>query len=353
MIAASTASRQPPATTTARSFTWQQSLAQAITDPAELLAILQLDPALQSAANEAAKSFPLRVPRGFVARMSKGNPSDPLLLQVLPLHAELLTAPDFVADPVGDLQSRAAPNVLHKYQGRALLVTTGACAVHCRYCFRRHYPYAQDHLRGDDWQQSLSYLQSHTDISEVILSGGDPLSLSDQRLKEISDSLVKIKHLKRLRIHTRQPIVLPERVDDSFCAWLESIPLQKVVVVHCNHAQEIDNHVRRACERMNNAGALLLNQSVLLAGVNDSVNALADLSESLMSCRVLPYYLHLLDRVLGAAHFDVPEQRAKQLLLELSAKLPGFLVPKIVREVAGASGKTPLAELLALDMVTD
>jgi EF-P beta-lysylation protein EpmB len=343
MIAASTATCQPPAAIPSSS--WQRALADAITDPAELLSILQLDPALLPAARRATALFPLRVPRGFVGRMRIGDPNDPLLRQVLPIDAEVAAHQGFGSDPVGDLESRAAPNVLHKYHGRALLITTGACAVHCRYCFRRHYPYSQDHVRGDDWQKSLDYLRSDTSINEIIFSGGDPLSLSDRRLTELSRDLSTIPHIKRLRIHTRQPIVLPERIDAGLCDWLRSIPLQKVVVLHSNHPHEIDNDVRAACQRLLECDVTLLNQSVLLAGVNDAAETLAALSETLFSCKVLPYYLHLLDRVHGAAHFEVSEQRANVLLTQLAAQLPGYLVPKIVREIAGAEAKTPLSQL--------
>jgi EF-P beta-lysylation protein EpmB len=271
---------------------WQRALADAITDPAELLRVLQLDPSLLPAARQAAAAFPLRVPRGFVARMRPGDVHDPLLKQVLPLGAELATTPGFIIDPVGDMASRAAPGVLHKYHGRALLITTGACGVHCRYCFRRHFPYAEESTTHSQWQAALEYLRQDTSITEVLLSGGDPLSLNDRRLQQLSAGLENIPHIRRLRIHTRQPIVLPERVDSGFCTWLRSIRLQKVVVLHTNHANEIDAEVRAACAKLTACGATLLNQSVLLAGINDSVDALAHLSESLFAAGVLPYYLH-------------------------------------------------------------
>jgi EF-P beta-lysylation protein EpmB len=323
---------------------WQQALADAITDPAELCSVLGLDPAVAAARDDAAESskedFPLRVPRGYVARMRHGDPRDPLLLQVLPGAAERVQAADFVADPVGDLDSSAAPGLLRKYHGRALVIATGACAVHCRYCFRRHFPYAEQSALRHGWEPVLAQLRADQQIHEVILSGGDPWSLSDRRLAQLTDALQALPHVRRLRVHTRYPVVLPERVDAGLLTWLTRIPLQKVVVIHANHANEIDAHVRRACAELAAAGATLLNQSVLLAGVNDSVAALADLSESLFAARVLPYYLHLLDKVQGAAHFDVDERRALALHQALTARLPGYLVPRLVREIAGAPAKT-------------
>ena len=310
-----------------------------ITDPAELCALLDLDLALLEPAFAAAREFPLRVPRGYVARMRRGDPRDPLLLQVLPGAAELVPAADFTTDPVGDLASSAAPGLLHKYAGRALVVATGACAVHCRYCFRRHFPYSEQSALRQGWQPVIARLQADASIHEVILSGGDPLSLSDRRLTQLTDELQAVRHVRRLRIHTRYPVVQPERIDAGLLKWLAGVPLQKVVVIHANHANEIDEPVRRACAELATAGATLLNQSVLLAGVNDSVAALAQLSESLFAARVLPYYLHLLDKVQGAAHFDVDERRALALHRELTARLPGYLVPRLVREVVGAPAK--------------
>ena len=339
MIAATSLSGQPQA------LNWQQALADAIADPAELCAVLGLDPALIEPAFAAAGKFPLRVPRGYVARMRRGDPRDPLLLQVLPGAAELVPTPDFTTDPVGDIASSTAPGLLHKYAGRALVVTTGACAVHCRYCFRRHFPYAEQSALRQGWEPVIARLQADPSIHEVILSGGDPLSLSDRRLTQLTDELHAVRHVRRLRIHTRYPLVLPERVDAGLLKWLARVPLQKVVVVHANHANEIDAQVQRACTDLASVGATLLNQSVLLAGVNDSVATLAQLSESLFATRVLPYYLHLLDKVQGAAHFDVDERRALQLHRELTATLPGYLVPRLVREIAGAPAKTPMLDL--------
>jgi EF-P beta-lysylation protein EpmB len=257
---------------------WRRLLADAVTDPAELCDILGLERSLILPAIEAAHGFALRAPRGFVARMRRGDPYDPLLLQVLPQAAELLERAAFTRDPVGDLASRAAQGVLHKYHGRALVIATGACAVHCRYCFRRHFPYAEETALHAGWASALDRLRADPSISELILSGGDPLSLSDRRLAQLTDALADLPHVRRLRLHTRYPVVLPERIDDGFIEWLSRVTLQKVVVVHANHAQEIDASVAAASARMAAAGAFVLNQTVLLAGVNDSVAALADLS---------------------------------------------------------------------------
>ena len=334
MILTKTDSRQVPR--------WQQELARAITEPAELLRELALDLALLPAARAAAARFPLRVPRGFVARMRQGDPDDPLLRQVLPLAAELSPVPGFMADPVDDQAARAAPGVLHKYHGRVLLIATGACAIHCRYCFRREFPYSENHAGGDSWRPALNYLSQDYSLREVILSGGDPLSLSDRRLGALLAELERIPHLERLRIHSRQPIVLPERVDDGLLDLLARTRLRPILVIHANHPREIDETVRRVLERLAGIGVTLLNQSVLLRGVNDTVPTLVELSEVLFTARVLPYYLHLLDRVQGAAHYEVNETEASTIMEVLRQRLPGYLVPRLVREQPGQLAKTPL-----------
>ena len=321
---------------------WQTDMADAVRDPRELLALLDLDPEWLEPARRAAAAFPLRVPRPFLARIAKGDPYDPLLRQVLPLGEELTEVPGYVRDPVGDMPSIAARGLLHKYAGRVLLITTGACGVHCRYCFRRHFPYSEENARSGEWQAALDYLKADTSIQEVILSGGDPLTLADERLATLVHSLEEIPHIKRLRIHTRQPVVLPSRVDEKLLAWLTACRLQKVVVLHVNHAREVDAAVREACARLSAAGVTLLNQTVLLRGVNDSAVTLVELSEALFTAQVLPYYLNLLDPVAGAAHFDVPEAEALGLMQVLRARLPGYLVPRLVREVPGAPSKMPV-----------
>lgn len=316
---------------------WQLALAQAFRDPMELLDYLNLPRTLY--ASKANDGFALRAPRGFCARIEKGNPDDPLLKQILPISNELTDDIGFTSDPVGDLAAIEAPGLLHKYKGRVLLVTSPACAIHCRYCFRRHFPY-QENRAEQNWQQAMDYIRLDSDIHEVILSGGDPLSLSDNKLKNITDKLASIPHIQTLRIHTRQPIVLPERINASFLDWVDSLPWKIVVVVHCNHPNEIDDHVADALQQLQQHQVLLLNQSVLLAGVNDNVETLAGLSEKLFENHVLPYYLHLLDKVKGAKHFDVNAIKAKKIMNDLRGQLPGYLVPKLVQENHGENSKT-------------
>ena len=334
MITANRPSEQP--------VRWQQLWREAVTDPDELLRLVGLSGHAGALLPGRDTGFPLRVPRGFIARMRHGDPRDPLLLQVLPQAAELAEVAGFAPDAVGDLESRAAHGVLHKYDGRALLIATGSCAVNCRYCFRRHFPYAGDTAAANRWEAALDHLRGDPSISEAILSGGDPLSLSTPKLAELGHGLAAIPHLRRLRIHTRLPVVLPERIDGEFLGWLAAVPLQRVVILHANHPNEIDAAVAAACHALADVGATLLNQSVLLRGVNDDADVLAALSERLFACGVLPYYLHQLDRVAGAAHFEVDEPRAAALLHDLRRLLPGYLVPRWVREVAGAPYKLPL-----------
>jgi EF-P beta-lysylation protein EpmB len=321
---------------------WRKALSQAVRDPAELLELLALPPGLLPAAQQAAARFPLRVPRSYVARMQKGDPADPLLRQVLPLGEELVVTDGFTTDPVGDLDAMAVPGLLHKYAGRVLLITTAACGVHCRYCFRRHFPYREANAASLDWQPALDYIAADPSIREVILSGGDPLSLSDQRLSQLVAQLAAIPHLQRLRLHTRQVIVLPQRVDAALLNWLADRRLQTVMVVHANHANEINQEVSAALLRLKETGVTLLNQAVLLKGVNDDVQVLAALSERLFAAQVLPYYLHQLDRVQGARHFEVSDNQALKLVDELRDRLPGYLVPRLVREQAGQMAKIPL-----------
>ena len=320
---------------------WRQSLRDAVIDPHELLALVGL-PQWVDKLPAGDAGFALKIPRGFVARMRQGDPRDPLLLQVLPQLAELDEAPGFSDDAVGDLDAVAAHGVLHKYEGRALLIAAGSCAVNCRYCFRRHFPYAEELAAAHAWREAIDCLTDDTSIREVILSGGDPLVLSTQKLTDLTHALRDLPHVVRLRIHSRLPVVLPERIDGAFCAWLSALPLQRVVVLHANHPNELDASVGAACARLREAGATLLNQSVLLRGVNDDADALVELSERLFAFGVLPYYLHQLDRVRGAAHFEVDDARARELLGTLRARLPGYLVPKLVREVPGETGKRPL-----------
>ena len=321
---------------------WQQLWREAIRDPRELLALLGLEALADRISDEAARQFSLRVPRGFVGRMRHGDPDDPLLRQVLPLDEEMHLATGFSLDAVGDAAARTGTGLLQKYRGRALLVATGSCAINCRYCFRRHFPYAGETAARDGWREAIQAIHDDTGIEEVILSGGDPLSLATPKLAELTDALAGIGHLRRLRIHTRLPVVLPERVDEALLQWLDRLPWPVAVVLHANHANEFDACVDAAMARLRCSGAQLLNQAVLLRGVNDSVEALADLSERSFAAGVLPYYLHQLDRIQGAAHFEVPDDRARAIHAMLATRLSGYLVPRLVREVAGDTGKRPL-----------
>jgi len=336
MITASPAARLlPPAAD------WRELWRASITDAGELLRTVQLGH-LAGRLPPGDAGFALRVPRGFAARMRPGDPDDPLLLQVLPQLAELEQAPGYVADPVGDLAAREAQGLLHKYEGRALLIASGSCAVNCRYCFRRHFPYGEEMAAAGQWRKALDHLRQDASIAELILSGGDPLSLATPKLEELSRGLAALPQVTRLRIHTRLPVVLPERIDAAFLAWFAALPLQKVVVLHANHANEFDAAVDAACARPRAAGATLLNQSVLLKNINDDADTLIELSERLFAAGVLPYYLHQLDRVQGSAHFEVDDTRARALVEAIRGRLPGYLVPKLVREMEGDASKRPV-----------
>ena len=339
MITAAPEPRQPAALVPVR---WQKALREAVRDPRELLDLLGLDRLAPRLSDEAMVQFPLRVPRGFVARMRRGDPSDPLLRQVLPLDDEMRPMPGFGLDAVGDGAAKTAPGVIQKYRGRALLVATGSCAIHCRYCFRRHFPYAEETAARDGWRDAVDLIRRDASIEEVLLSGGDPLSLSNGKLAELTGALADIPHLRRLRIHSRLPIVVPERVDDGLMGWLSTLPWPVTLVVHANHANEFDGTVDAALGRLRAAGVHLLNQAVLLRGVNDSVDALGALSERGFAAGVLPYYLHQLDRVAGVAHFEVDDAHARALHAGLAARLSGYLVPRLVREIPGDTGKRPL-----------
>jgi len=319
---------------------WQIALANVIKDPVDLLKQLGLTDKLTSVDDDVLKTFPLRVPQNYINKMRFGDENDPLLRQVFPLIDESLQVDNFVTDPVGDHFAVTAPGLLQKYHGRALLVTTGACAIHCRYCFRRHFPYADSNPLASQWGQTLTTLRNDTSINEVILSGGDPLVLSDSKLASMVSDLEQIPHLKRLRVHTRLPIVLPERIDQHLLNWIQHTSLQVIMVVHANHANEIDSEVEQAMSKLRDVNCQLLNQAVLLKGVNDSVETLSDLSERLSDLHVHPYYLHLLDPVAGASHFDISEQDGIELIAQLRTTLPGYLVPRLVREQQGEASKT-------------
>ena len=355
MIAATPLTRQPDASQgsagTAASETpprsWQAEFAAAVTDPAELAALLDLPPTWVAPAREAARSFPLRVPRSFVARMRPGDPADPLLRQVLPLAEELQPAAGRSSDPLQENEARRAPGLLHKYRGRALLVATGACAMHCRYCFRREFPYDAQQDDTGRWREAIGAVAADPSIEELILSGGDPLSLANARLQALGRSLAAIPHLRSLRLHTRNAVVLPSRVDAGLIEWLRGLPWRVTVVLHVNHANELEGDAVEAIARLRATGALLLNQSVLLRGVNDDATTLVALSKRLHALGVLPYYLHLTDAVNGTAHFDVDEARGRAIVDALARELPGYLVPRLVREVPGEDAKVVLAAGLA------
>ena len=321
---------------------WLSQLADIVTEPDELLQLLNIDADAQLlAGRDARRLFALRVPRAFIARMEKGNPHDPLLRQVLTSHEEFIATPGFSTDPLEE-QNSVVPGLLHKYRNRALLLVKGGCAVNCRYCFRRHFPYADNQGNKRNWQAALDYIAAHPELDEIIFSGGDPLMAKDKELDWLIAGLEAIPHIKRLRIHSRLPIVIPARITDELVARLARSSLQVLLVNHINHAREIDDAFRDAMARLRKAGVTLLNQSVLLRGVNDSAQLLADLSNALFDAGVMPYYLHVLDKVQGAAHFMVSDEEAREIMRELLTLVSGYLVPKLTREIGGEPSKTPL-----------
>lgn len=321
---------------------WLQQLADVVTEPAELLQLLSLDQHADLAAGaDARKLFALRVPRAFIARMKKGDATDPLLLQVLTSRQEFIDAPGYSTDPL-DEQSSVVPGLLHKYRNRALLLVKGGCAVNCRYCFRRHFPYQDNQGNKRNWQAAIDYIATHPELDEIIFSGGDPLMAKDHELAWLVGALEKIPHLKRLRIHSRLPVVIPSRITESLCQILADTRLQVLMVSHINHAQEIDDELRYGMQMLKRAGVTLLNQSVLLRNVNDDAQTLADLSNALFDAGILPYYLHVLDKVQGAAHFFVSDEEARGLMRQLLPMVSGYMVPKLAREIGGEPSKTPL-----------
>ena len=320
---------------------WQKELASGFTDPFSLLSYLDLDPSDFGSHAEARRLFPMRVPRFFASLMEKGNWQDPLLLQVLPSNQEFLTAPGFSLDPLEE-HDTANPGLLHKYHSRVLLIVKGGCAVNCRYCFRRHFPYADNALSNDELESNIAYIAANQAIDEVILSGGDPLMAKDSKLATLAEKIAAIPHIKRLRIHTRLPVVMPARLDDAFFQWFAELPVQRVLVLHINHANEVSDELADKLTPLRQAGVTVLNQAVLLKGVNDSATAQAHLNETLFAAGIMPYYLHLLDKVQGAAHFDIDIEQAREIMAEVIKRLPGFMVPKLVTEIGGQPGKTPV-----------
>ncbi len=323
---------------------WQTQLAKVICEPAALLALLGIDPPVSTDEFQpmALGKFPMRVTRAFAERMTVGDRDDPLLRQVLPQRIEDDEHAGFGEDPLGEDQARMTPILLRKYAGRALLLTTTRCAIHCRYCFRRHRREHPKAIGKSDWSRALDLIRQDPTLAEIILSGGDPLTLSNAALAWLASQLARIPHVQRLRIHTRIPIVLPARIDTGLLDWLGDTRLRTAIVVHCNHPQEIDAQALNACLALRRTGSILLNQSVLLADINDHSDVLIALSERLFEAGVLPYYLHLLDPVHGAAHYAVDVQKARVLRDKLRTRLPGYLLPRFVREVPGQSAKCPL-----------
>jgi EF-P beta-lysylation protein EpmB len=319
--------------------TWQAAFKMAIRSAAELCRRLELPVQYEAAAQAAERSFSVFAPLGFVSKMRRGDPHDPLLRQVLPLGEELIQVPGFASDPVGDQSAQIVPGLLQKYSGRVLLITTGTCAIHCRYCFRREYSYYDGEPMAARWGAALDHIAADESIEEVILSGGDPLTVTDDRLTDLIDQLAAIEHVRRVRIHSRLPIVIPERVTSELLSCLRGTRLTPVMVVHANHPRELEGDVGLALERIVDAGIPLLNQAVLLRGVNDEMETLADLCRALVDLRVIPYYLHQFDRVAGAAHFEVPVERGLALMEQLRAQLPGYAVPRYVQEIPGDRGK--------------
>ncbi len=321
---------------------WQQAMRDCVRDLDTLCSLLQLDRQQLPPLDDVSSAFPLRVPRSYIAAMRVGDPNDPLLRQVLPLQAEQQVMPGYGHDPLEEAAARPVPGVLHKYRSRVLVMPTGACAVHCRYCFRRHFPYQSHGLLAQHWPKILQYIRSQAAVNEVIFSGGDPLLLPDDKLAAYCHDLTEISTIRRLRFHTRIPIVLPERITPELAATFAAAQRPVIMMLHCNHAQALTPRVEAALHLLQSAGVRLYNQAVLLAGVNDSVAAQVDLSERLFECGVQPYYVHALDPVAGTAHFDINTNQAQSLMQAVREALPGWLMPTFVREVPGEMSKTPI-----------
>lgn len=320
---------------------WQKELANVVTNPELLLSLLDISPEKYLQHFNARQLFPVRVPYPFIQKMEKGNFNDPLLQQVMPLSDEFMIENGYLTDPLAE-HDTVAEGLLHKYKHRVLMIVKAGCAVNCRYCFRRHFPYADNSPNKLRWQNALSYIAQHSEINEVIFSGGDPLMASDTHLHWLINQIASIKHVTRIRIHSRLPVVIPQRITKELVSMLSTSRLKPTMVFHINHANEIDNDFIKAIEPLRIARIPLFNQSVLLKNINDDVDVLTKLSEQLFDHGIQPYYLHLLDKVQGAAHFDVNEKVAMKIYKQLMATLPGFLVPKMVREIAGEANKTPI-----------
>ncbi|WP_370979868.1 EF-P beta-lysylation protein EpmB [Agaribacterium sp. ZY112] len=322
--------------------TWQEELKNLISDPKELIQRLELDPNLLAAAQQACQLFPLRVSPSFLARVKKGQVNDPLLRQILPLNEELKREIGFSDDPLEEQQFNVLPGLVHKYKNRVLHIATSSCAINCRYCFRRSFAYEENRCGQQQWLDILDYLHKHPEIDEFIFSGGDPLLMTDEHIRTRLSQLAAISHIQRVRWHTRIPIVLSSRITKALAKALSHTRLQAIMVIHCNHAQELDECVKQGLDYLHSANITLLNQAVLLRGVNDCPETQIALSHSLFKNKVLPYYLHILDKVNGAAHFTVHSNDAHVIYQEMRRKLSGYLLPKLVKEEAGQIAKTPL-----------
>lgn len=321
---------------------WQKCLQDTLTTPESVAQALDLSEDILSSMMGGHSLFPIKIPRTLLNRIERGNPDDPVLRQFLPLSAELETKAGYSTDPLAEKRANPAPGLLHKFTHRVLLTVTQHCAVHCRYCFRRHFNYAANTPSRQDWQEAFDYIAQDTQIEEVILSGGDPLSLPDAYLSHFIERMASIPHVQTLRIHTRVPVMIPQRITESLLDTLTHHRLHTVMVLHCNHANELNDDVQLACELMKSRGIVLLNQAVLLRGINDTLEAQVALNQNLFNIGVLPYYLHAFDPIQGAHHYDVPDHEAIALMRVLRDRLPGYCVPRLVRELAGAGSKVIL-----------
>jgi EF-P beta-lysylation protein EpmB len=319
---------------------WKAELSHCVSSIDEILNQLGLNADDLSATEQAAIDFPIKVPQPFVQLMEYGNPNDPLLKQVLPISSELTIDSTFSTDPVDESNYNPVPGIVHKYHNRVLMIISPNCAINCRYCFRRHFPYDENRQSKQQWLEALDYLKTKPEINEVIYSGGDPLAANDNFLRWLTAEIESISHIKRLRIHTRLPVVIPSRIDDQLLNWLGNTRLKPTFVLHINHANEISTELSQGVDRLKKIGISILNQSVLLKGVNDCSQALIGLSEKLFDTGIMPYYLHILDPVQGASHFDIPKDQAVEIFSQIQAELPGFLVPKLVQERAGETSKS-------------
>ncbi|GAB3480010.1 EF-P beta-lysylation protein EpmB [Marinomonas epiphytica] len=324
---------------------WSEHLSQAITDLPTLISLLGLPQDLIEQGEQAHQAFKLLIPRPYLERMEYGNPNDPLLQQVLPIAQEMLEVPGYVKDPLAEAEHNPQKAIVHKYKNRLLVITTGHCAVNCRYCFRRHFPYGENQLAQAEWQSVMDYLLAHPEINEVILSGGDPLMMKDKLLADKVKKLESLPQIKRLRIHSRLPVVIPQRVCDDLLDWVKNTRLDIIMVWHINHANEIDQALVNSAKRLTAQGVTLLNQGVLLKGVNDTVAAQVNLNEALFSASIMPYYMFTLDPVEGASHFDIPIAEAQKLMGQVAAELPGYLMPKLAKEIPGKTAKTVYAPI--------